>query len=187
MGLQGGNAMRHIRKILLRGIAIALTVVAVPVHAWTEAEKARIAQATAKTVVLLPVDAATGNNITETVTTPQGDVIRTVACLDTNACKEIASQTGLSATLTAQPISLADLLFAAPLAELTFFASMNNARYANSQPAQGALFYVSRPDGAPLVETLGSTSAIQFFTDAPQAMGLRDLARERVGTLETHG
>jgi len=163
--------------------ALVAGTLAWPAYGWSEEEQQRLQAAMGDTIVILPVDAATGQNISQTLGDGQRTVVRTVICMDTQACKEIASLTGKTETLLGNPYSLAEILKVLPVEEITFYTSYSNASWASGRADDAPVFYVSNSGGGPMTQDFGGTPYLLFYSDARQADSVGALAAERLGPL----
>lgn len=158
---------------------------AFPAQAWNQTEQARLAAALGDTIVIVPIDATSGQPITQTDTMPDGStVVRNVVCLDTIACKEVAGMAGMAETMRGAPFALIALVELGPVDQFAFYTSSANAGFAGTPVNQPTVFFVSDQTGKALAETHGGVIYTKFFTDLSQAEEMEAVAEGYYGPMD---
>lgn len=164
--------------------AACFAAASLPAQAWNQTEQARLEAALGNTIVIVPLEAQSGEPLTQTDTTPDGPLVRNVVCLDTIACKEVAVMAGMGETLRGAPYSLMNIVELGSVDQFAFYASAANAGFAQTPVSQPAVFYVTGQDGKALTETHGGIIYTKFFTDVSQAKEMQTAASQYFGAME---
>lgn len=179
----GGRMFRAGLKVICTAAAF-WAAASLPALAWNQTEQARLAAALGDTIVIVPIEATSGQPVTQTDATPEGPLVRNVVCLDTVACKEVAVMAGMGETMRGAPYSLLNLVELGSVDQFVFYASAANAGFARTPVNQPAVFYVTGQDGKALTETHGGIIYTKFFTDVSQAKEMQTAASQYFGAME---
>jgi hypothetical protein len=176
--------IRSYAKLLSAG-AVLMAAAVFPAQAWNQTEQARLKAALGDTIVIVPIEAASGQPITQTDTLPDGtSVVRNVVCLDTVACKEVAGMAGMAETMRGAPYALVNIVELGTVDQFAFYTSSVNAGFANTSVNQPHVFFVSNQSGKALTETHGGVIYTKFFSDRRQAEEMQALAEEYLGPMD---
>lgn len=168
---------------MLRALAAAVVLMtAAPVAAAEEvAGFAALQDALSGLYVVVPTDPATGASMMEVVKGTDGapDEQVLVAFVDAGAAARSAVASGLADKVEGRLINAAELIAIAK-GDIIWRTSMENASLVNGTETRPPVFFITGPDGNPMMQPIEGKQRVVFYVDAVAADAARVAAQNKL-------